>query len=111
MSVNPLGQAVRDRRRQSGLSQNQLALRARTSQSAISRIETGAEEPSFERFAQIMRVLGYAPAVELGPIAEPDAEPRRLIEQAQMTPQERFESGLNWLRFLRSVPAVSTGDG
>jgi transcriptional regulator with XRE-family HTH domain len=104
--VKSLGQIVGDARREAGVGQRELALRAGTSQSAISRIENGLEDPSFERFAQIMLALGYAPALELRPVAVHDAEPARLLEQARKSPQERFEEGVNWMRFLRSVRPI-----
>ena len=109
--MSGLGDSVRQARQAAGISQRELAVRARTSQGAISRIENGLEDPSFERFAQIMRVLGYSPTVELRPLADPDAEPRRLLEQSRLTPQQRFEDGLNWLRFVRNLPSVSAARG
>jgi transcriptional regulator with XRE-family HTH domain len=104
--VRRLGDIVSAARHEAGIGQRELALRAGTSQSAISRIESGAEEPGFERFAQIMLALGYAPEVELRPVAVHDAEPRRILEQARKSPQERFEEGINWMRFLRSVRPI-----
>ena len=109
--MSELGDSVRRAREAAGISQRELAIRARTSQGAISRIENGLEGPSFERFAQIMRVLGYSPTVELRPLAEPDAEPRQLLLQSRLTPQERLDDGLNWLRFVRSLPSASANDG
>ncbi len=109
--MSPLGEQIRDARCHAGVSQRELATRARTSQSAISRIENGLEEPTFSRFTEIMRVLGYAPGVTLGPLAEPEAEQRRILEEARKTPQERLDDGLNWLRFLRGLPEVSPGGG
>ena len=108
--MTQLGVHVRDARRRAGVSQRELAIRARTSQSAISRIENGLEEPTFARLSQLMRVLGYAPTLSLEPIAETDAEPRRILEEARKTPQERLDDGLSWLRFLRRVPQVSASD-
>lgn len=90
-------------RARAGISQRELAIRAGTSQAAVSRIETGLEEPSFARFTQLMAAMGWRPNVELQPIAAHRAEPRRLIEQSRMSPQERFEGGINWLRFGRSL--------
>ena len=109
--MSELGESVQRARQAAGISQRELAVRARTSQGAISRIENGLEEPSFERFAQIMRVLGYSPTVDLRPLAEPDAEPRRLLEQSRLSPQQRIDDGLNWLRFARELPSVSATDG
>jgi transcriptional regulator with XRE-family HTH domain len=103
LGVESLGRIVRQARKDAAIGQRELALRAGTSQSAISRIENELEEPSFDRFAQIMLAFGYAPRIELGPVAVHDAEPARLLEQARKSPQERFEEGINWMRFLRNI--------
>ena len=102
---------VAQARRSAGISQRSLAIRAGTSQAAISRIENGLEEPSFERFEAIMCGLGYAPRVALEPLATHDAEPRRLLEQMRKPAQARFEESINWSRFLRRMPSISPSDG
>lgn len=96
-----LGEVVSEARARAGISQRELAIRAGTSQGAISRIEAGLEEPSFERFRALMMALGLRPTLGLEPLSRHDAEPRRLIEQSRMTPQDRFEDGLSWLSFLK----------
>jgi transcriptional regulator with XRE-family HTH domain len=106
--MNHLGESVRQARTMARISQRELAIRARTSQGAISRIENGLEDATFERFAHIMTALGYAPEIELRAIATHDAEPGRLLEQARKSPQQRFEEGINWMRFLRSVRPISS---
>ena len=52
------GQLLRDARRRHGLSQQQLAIRARTSQAAISRIERGLVSPSVAMLAQLLDLMG-----------------------------------------------------
>lgn len=49
---------LREARKRHGLSQRRLALRAGTSQDAISRIERGVESPTIERLANLLMVLG-----------------------------------------------------
>jgi len=49
---------LRAARRRAGISQRRLALRAGTSQDAISRIERGAETPSVERLRRLLSALG-----------------------------------------------------
>ena len=53
------GEIIRTARLRSGLSQAELARRAGTSQAAISRIESGREQPTLERLEQILTGLGY----------------------------------------------------
>jgi transcriptional regulator with XRE-family HTH domain len=53
-----VGALLRQRRRAHGLSQRELALRAGTSQATISRIESGHEIPTVDRFDQLLTALG-----------------------------------------------------
>jgi transcriptional regulator with XRE-family HTH domain len=101
-----IGSQLRRAREEAGLSQAALARRSGTSQAAISRIERGLEEPTLRRVEQIAASLGLRPRIEFDPLAEPDAEPRRLAEQARKTPQERFEEGLSWDRFMARLDAA-----
>lgn len=93
MSV--LGDQVRALRVRSGVTQRSLALRAGTSQSAISRIESGAETPSFERFAQLLLVLGERPVLQSAPL-ERRAEPGDLLRGCALTPAERLAESASW---------------
>lgn len=52
------GTLLRDRRLAHGLSQRELALRAGTAQSTISRIEQGHEIPTVDRLDQLFAALG-----------------------------------------------------
>jgi transcriptional regulator with XRE-family HTH domain len=49
---------LRDARRRHGLTQQQLAMRARTSQAAISRIERGLVSPSVAMLTQLLDLMG-----------------------------------------------------
>ena len=51
-----------------GVSQRELAERAGTAQAAISRIETGREQPTVDRLAQVLAALGWRMAIDLEPI-------------------------------------------
>lgn len=61
---------LREARRRHGVSQRRLALRARTSQDAISRIERGAESPTLERLNHLLTVLGERLDLESVPLVE-----------------------------------------
>jgi transcriptional regulator with XRE-family HTH domain len=52
------GELLRDVRRRHGLTQQQLAARARTSQAAISRIERDAVSPSVATLATLLDLMG-----------------------------------------------------
>jgi transcriptional regulator with XRE-family HTH domain len=95
---------VRDARRRSGLSQRSLARRAGTTQAAISRIERGLEQPSFERFEAIMQSMGWRPTLELDELASHREEPRRLLEEARYgDPSARVAGATNAARFGREL--------
>jgi transcriptional regulator with XRE-family HTH domain len=51
------GELVRTTRRKHGLTQRQLATRARTSQAAISRIERGLVSPAVATLAELLRLM------------------------------------------------------
>ncbi|HEX6667165.1 MAG TPA: helix-turn-helix domain-containing protein [Solirubrobacterales bacterium] len=52
------GEVLRDARRRHGVSQKRLATRARTTQSAISRIERDRVSPSVETLRELLFLLG-----------------------------------------------------
>jgi transcriptional regulator with XRE-family HTH domain len=98
--MSQLGQMLREARHRSGLSQRTLARRAGTTQASVSRIERGLEEPSYERFEALMQSMGWAPKLELEPIAAHREETRRLIAEARSgTPSTRLASGRNAAKF------------
>jgi transcriptional regulator with XRE-family HTH domain len=86
---------LRKAREQQGLSQRRLALRAGTSQDAISRIERGVEAPTLERFAQLMLVLGLQPVLGVQPLESP--VPRsELAVGGEMAAGERLREATSW---------------
>jgi transcriptional regulator with XRE-family HTH domain len=90
-----LGVALREAREQQGLSQRRLAVRAGTSQDAISRIERGVEAPTLERFAQLMLALGRQPVVEIEPLDSSVPAPELAIGR-EMTARERLREAASW---------------
>jgi transcriptional regulator with XRE-family HTH domain len=62
------GQVLREARRRHGLTQQQLADRARTSQAAVSRIERDVVSPSVDTLAYLLDLLGEELALEARPI-------------------------------------------
>ena len=107
--VSQAGDTIRSARTRSGISQRELARRAGTSQAAISRIERGLEEPTVERLEQILAGLGWRPVIELAPIAEHDAEPRRLFEDSRAEPADRLAAGNELARFARRYAGAAAG--
>lgn len=86
---------VRTARERRGLTQRRLALRAGTSQDAISRIERGAEEPSWERLRELLWVLGEEATIETAPVfARLGAD--ELATARALTPTERLHEACSW---------------
>lgn len=94
------GQLLKEVRERHGVSQQRLAIRAGTTQSAISRIERGGVSPTFETLNELLQMLGED--LVLG--AEPtDSGIDRPMIQANLslTPQERVARGLRFSEFVR----------
>ena len=96
-SSNEIGEILRAARVRQGVSQRRLALRAGTSQDAISRIERGVESPTLERFAQLVLALGLRPALGLEPRPSPVARDELRVAEA-LTPRERLREANGWNR-------------
>jgi transcriptional regulator with XRE-family HTH domain len=87
------GELIKERRQAHGLSQRRLAHRAGTSQSAIARIESGAEEVTWSRLRLLLLVMGEQPVLESVPLpGRYDAWD--VLEQRSLPPAARLENGL-----------------
>src|SRR5258705_13985376 len=96
-SRQEVGDVLREAREKQGLSQRRLALRAGTSQDAISRIERGVEAPTLERFAQLLVVLGHRPVLAVEPLDGPVARSELAASDA-MSANERLREAASWNR-------------
>lgn len=99
------GRKLREARERLGLSQRRLAVRAGTSQDAISRIERGIESPTLERFAQLMLVMGQRPVLAVEPL-ESGVQGVKLVAAATMTPAERLREAANWNRMASQLASA-----
>jgi transcriptional regulator with XRE-family HTH domain len=81
---------LREARARQGISQRRLALRAKTSQDAISRIERGVESPTVERLSHLLMVLGARLEFDTAPLTEPEGDVVRL------TARERLREAASW---------------
>jgi transcriptional regulator with XRE-family HTH domain len=81
------GDLLREARLRAGLTQQQLARRAGTSQSAVARWESGAVQPSLERLRELVRAC----ALELtfGLANYDDSYLSHINRQLALTPAER----------------------
>jgi transcriptional regulator with XRE-family HTH domain len=87
------GQLLREARERRGISQKRLAMRASTTQSAISRIERDRVSPSVETLRELLYLLGED--LELGASARDSGIDATLIDQAlRRSPTERLDYGV-----------------
>ena len=81
---------LREARMRHGISQRRLALRARTSQDAISRIERGVESPTLERLTHLLRMLGERLELDVVPLVEAEDD------AVWLTARERLCEAASW---------------
>jgi transcriptional regulator with XRE-family HTH domain len=85
------GTLLRKVRRDAGLSQRQLALRANTSQPAIARYERGTATPSWETLQRLTAACGRQLSVGAAAVPEPhDVELAELL--LGFTPEQRLRA-------------------
>jgi transcriptional regulator with XRE-family HTH domain len=93
------GELVRATRARHGLTQDQLAARARTSQAAISRIERGIVSPTVETLANLLDLMGEELMLDSREVDYGFDE--TLHEQTlAMTPAERLDHGIAFSNFV-----------
>jgi transcriptional regulator with XRE-family HTH domain len=93
-------------RLRAGLTQQELASRCNTTQSAIARIERGASEPSVTRAESIARACGFDLNVSLTPIDVNEEETFR--RNLLLSPEERMQRVVNAGRFVMAGRAAMT---
>jgi transcriptional regulator with XRE-family HTH domain len=88
---NNASKLLRDARRRQGMSQRELALRAQTSQDAISRIERGVESPTLERLTHLLMLLGERLLMDTEPLLTGTGG-----GTAPESPRERLREAASW---------------
>jgi transcriptional regulator with XRE-family HTH domain len=99
------GRLLREARTRHGLTQVQLAARARTSQAAISRIERDLVSPTVHTLARLFDLVGEELVLEAQPVDY--GHDRTLLRQnLALTPEERIRRGVAWSNTVRRFPRV-----
>jgi transcriptional regulator with XRE-family HTH domain len=88
---------VRSTRKRLGLSQRRLALRAGTTQAAISRIERGIVSPTFTTLRELLLAMGEEPILDTRRLPT-DWDPTHMASTLSRTPEERLALALSWNR-------------
>jgi transcriptional regulator with XRE-family HTH domain len=96
------GELLRSVRRRHGLTQRQLADRARTSQAAISRIERDVVSPTVTTLASLLDLMGEQ--LELGATQVDYGHDRTLLElNLRRSVEERIQRQAAWGRGVREL--------
>jgi transcriptional regulator with XRE-family HTH domain len=94
------GELLREARRRHGLTQGQLAARARTSQAAISRIERDLVSPSVDTLATLLDLMGERLRLESSEVDY--GFDRTLYDKTlSMTTDERIDHGVAFSNFVQ----------
>jgi transcriptional regulator with XRE-family HTH domain len=92
------------RRLRGAVSQRELAVRAGTSQSYLSRVESGQVVPTVAQAEHLANCLGYRLRVELEPLAG-RSDRDGLPDQLAMTAEERMQSAANLHNAMQQMKA------
>ncbi|MDP2712443.1 MAG: helix-turn-helix domain-containing protein [Solirubrobacteraceae bacterium] len=103
-----LGEELRAARLRHSVTQRSLARRAGTTQAAISRIESGTESPSYERFTQLLLVLGERPVLQTQPL-DPELDPGDLAHARRLTPEQRLAESASWNLLATQLEIAGAG--
>jgi transcriptional regulator with XRE-family HTH domain len=96
------GELLRETRRRHGLTQRQLAARARTLQAAISRIERDLVSPSMATLTQLLDLMGEeltlgTHAIDYGPDRSLNAD------NLTLSPTDRLRRQAAWAKTVREI--------
>ena len=96
------GELLRDARRRHGLTQRQLAIRARTSQAAISRIERGLVSPSVATLAELLWLMNEELVLDAAPV---DWGHDATLNESNLAidPEARIRRQATWARGVRKL--------
>lgn len=109
MKLEP-GRLLREARIRHGLSQERLAIRAGTTQSAISRIEQERGSPSVKTLAELLRLMGEDLVLSTSP-REWGIDRTLNQSNLQFTPEQRVNRGMEFADFVRENRGVARQTG
>ncbi len=88
-----------------GLSQRRLALRAGTTQAAVSRIERGVVSPTFATLHELMVAMGEEPVVSSRRLPT-GWDPAHMASTLTRTPSERLALAVSWNKLAGRLAAA-----
>lgn len=93
---------IRAARERHGLTQAQLARRAGTTQTAISRLERGERSPTVETLRRVLLVMGEDLDLRGRPLSG-EHDVAHLRAERNLTPAQRLQRAFDWMRFNAAV--------
>ena len=102
--VRDAASLLREARTRAGLTQRELAKRARTAQSVVARIERGQSDPSWETITRLIAATGFSLRSELTLSSTPDSHMLQDVARIlSLTPEERLAEVRNVTTFLAAA--------
>jgi len=106
------GELLRSARRQRGLNQAELARRAGTTQTYVSRLERGAVQPSITTLQRLLHAAGMRLRVDIEPLPVGNEDARQLrADFESSTPEQRVADAMALSEFLTGVAAAADSRG
>jgi transcriptional regulator with XRE-family HTH domain len=102
------GQLLREARNRHGVSQARLAVRAGTTQSAISRIESDRVSPSVTTLRELLHLVGEDLRLESSP-REFGIDRTQVVERLRATPEERLDYASDIADFVIRHRGIARG--
>ena len=100
------GTLLAEARTRAGISQRELARKARTAQSVVARVELGATSPSWTTLSRLLKAAGFRLSAGLRRI---DVDPSLLDDVSRilrLTPEERLREVAHVSRFVSAARRV-----
>jgi transcriptional regulator with XRE-family HTH domain len=105
------GKLLRETRHEHGLDQADLARRAGTTQTYISRIERGAVSPSLRTLRRLLNAMGVDLRLGVAPLSPGNVSASDLRSDLRnLTPEERVDQAMELSEFLTDLAATATRD-
>lgn len=99
------GELIRRTRTDRGLSQTELAIRAGTTQTAISRLERGQRSPTVQTLRRLLVVMGEDLALGSHRL-EGAHDPAHLRAERELSPAQRLTRAFDWMRLNAQLRAA-----
>jgi uncharacterized protein len=100
------GQLLADARTRAGISQRELARKARTAQSVVARIELGETSPSWTTLARLLQAAGFRLSTDLRRVTVDPSLLDDVSRILRLTPEERLREVAHVSRFISAARRV-----